>query len=135
MKVDDNSEDEDGGSKVHQVGQVLSVKSLPESAGLVLPGGEEMEECDHGSFKLCSTSSVDSGRRDCLPHMVSQMFLAIDREITEPRPDNWRLRGLFDQEISSLTVSLLEKFVQEKNNEPSYEELDDDQKTDSSSCH
>jgi hypothetical protein len=64
---------------LYQVRQVLSVKRLPESADLVLPGGGEAEECDYGSFKLCSTSSVDSGRRDCLPHMVSQMFLAINR--------------------------------------------------------
>ena len=53
---------------LYQVRQVLLVKRLPESADLVLPGGGEAEECDYGSFQLCSTSSVDSGQRECLRH-------------------------------------------------------------------
>ena len=68
LEVYDNAEDQDCGHEVHQVGKVLPVESLPEGPDLVLSGGEEMEQCDHGALELGAAASVDSGRREGLPH-------------------------------------------------------------------
>ena len=67
MEVNHHTEDEDGGEEVHQVGQVLPVESLPESPDLVLPGGQEVEQSDHGTLKLGAAASVDGGRGEGLP--------------------------------------------------------------------
>ena len=61
LEVDHHTEDEDGGEQVHQVGQVLSVESFPQSSHLVLSRGQEMEESNHCSLELSSSASVDSG--------------------------------------------------------------------------
>ena len=68
LEVYHHSEDEDGGEEVHQVGKVLPVESLPESPDLVLPGGQEMEEGDHGSLELGAAAGVDGGGAKGLPH-------------------------------------------------------------------
>lgn len=45
--------------RVHQVGQVLSVR-LTQTSYLSCPGGEKVEKSNNGSFKLGSFSGVDS---------------------------------------------------------------------------
>ena len=68
MEVYHHTEDEDGGEEVHQVGQVLPVESLPESPDLVLSGGQEVEQSDHGALELGAAASVDGGGGEGLPH-------------------------------------------------------------------
>ena len=68
LEVDHYTEDEDGGEEIHQVGEVLPVERLPEGPDLVLSGGEEVEQSDHGALEFGAAASVDSGRREGLPH-------------------------------------------------------------------
>ena len=44
LEVDDDAEDEDRSTEVHQVGKILVVEGLPESVDLVLAGGEQEEQ-------------------------------------------------------------------------------------------
>ena len=67
MEVYHHTEDEDGGEEVHQVGQVLPVESLPESPDLVLSGGQEVEQSDHGALELSAPAGVDGGGAEGLP--------------------------------------------------------------------
>ena len=67
MEVYDDAKDEDGGHEVHEVGQVLPVEGLPEGADLVLAGGEQVEERDHGALELGAAAGVDGGGGETLP--------------------------------------------------------------------
>jgi len=52
LEVYDYSKDEYGGNQIQEVGQVLPVESLSQSAHFVCPGGQQMEESDDCSLKL-----------------------------------------------------------------------------------
>ena len=67
LEVYHHSKDEDCCEEVHQVGEVLSVESLPESPDLVLPGGQEVEQSDHGALEFGAAASVDGGGGEGLP--------------------------------------------------------------------
>ena len=58
LEVYDDSEDENGGHEVHEVGQVLPVEGLSQSPHLVLAGGQQVEEGNHSTLELGSTTSV-----------------------------------------------------------------------------
>jgi len=101
LEVYDDSEDENGGHEVHEVGQVLPVEGLSQSSHLVLAGGQQVEEGNHSTLELGSTASVHgvtapsnsvprpvftvAGEND-FQTMVSQMLVAMKREIPDPRP-------------------------------------------------
>ena len=68
LEVDNDEEDSNSGHQVHQVGQVLPVEGLPETPHLVGPGSQQVEQSNDRSLKLGTLSSVDSGRREGLPH-------------------------------------------------------------------
>lgn len=115
LEVDDYRKDKDRGQKIHQVWQVLAVKSFSEGSNLVLSSGQQVEETNDGSFELSSTTSVDSGWRESFP---DDCFADVGGdEERDPRPE---------------TVSFLQQFIQQKDDETSDEQLDDDQETDTS---
>ena len=58
LEVYDDSEDENGGHEVHEVGQVLPVEGLSQSPHLVLAGGQQVEEGNHSTLELGSSASV-----------------------------------------------------------------------------
>ena len=62
LEVDDDAEDEDRSTEVHQVGKILAVEGLPESVDLVLAGGEQEEQGDEGAV-----ACVEGGRGEALP--------------------------------------------------------------------
>jgi len=49
LEIYDNRKDQNGGQKVHQVGQVLAVESFTESANLVLTGSQQVEKGNHST--------------------------------------------------------------------------------------
>lgn len=116
LEVDDGRKDGDGSDEVHDVGELVSVEGLLESSRLVVPGEEEMEEGDDGSFELCSSSGVDGGRGEGLP----------DDGFADVGSDEERDSG-------SETVSLLEEFVEEEDDEGGGDELENQEEADSSS--
>ena len=59
LEVYHHTKDENCGKEIHQVGQVLSVESLSQGSNFVLSCCQKMEESDHCSLELGSTSSVD----------------------------------------------------------------------------
>lgn len=115
LQVDDSGEDEESGQEVHDVGQVLTVESLVQSALLVGPGEEEVEESDDGTLELGTTTSVDGGGGEGLPH----------NRLADVGSDEQR-------DTAAETVALLEELVKQNNNETSNNELDDQENTDTS---
>jgi len=67
LEVDDDSEDEYSGHQVHDIRQILSVKSFPQSPEFITPGRQKMEQSNNGSFELGTSSGVDSGWTKRLP--------------------------------------------------------------------
>lgn len=113
LKVDDSGEDGNGGQKVHDVGEVLSVESLLESSLLVGPGHEKVEEGNDSTLKLGTTASVDGGGGESLPH-----------------------NGLADvggneqRDTAAKTVTLLEELIEEDDNHTGNNELEDEEEDD-----
>jgi hypothetical protein len=68
LEVDDYTKDNDGCHQVGQVGQVLTVESLPQSSNLVLSSGQQVEEGNDCALELCSASGVDGCGREGLPN-------------------------------------------------------------------
>ena len=106
MEVDDNSKDKDSGHEVGQVGQVLSVEGFPQSADLVLSGGQQVEEGDDGALELGAAAGVDGGGRERLP----------DDRLADVGGDEQRDAG-------AEAVALLKEFVQQKNDQAGNEKL------------
>jgi hypothetical protein len=115
LEVDNSGEDHKGGEQVHDVGQVLAVESLAQSTLLVGPGEEEVEESNDGTLEFRTTTSVDGGGGEGLPH-----------------------NGLADvcrdeeRDTASKTVALLEQLVEENDDQTSNNQLDNQQNTDTS---
>ncbi|GMT25660.1 hypothetical protein PFISCL1PPCAC_16957 [Pristionchus fissidentatus] len=114
LQIDDDSEHEDGGHQVHEVGKVLSVEGLTESTDLVVSGGEEVEEGDDGSLEFGSAASVHRSGRERLPH---------DRLAD--------VGGDEERNSRAETISLLEQLVEQQHNETGEHELDNDEQADS----
>ncbi len=68
LEVYHHCKHEDGSHEVGKVGQILSIKGLPETTNLVSTCGQEMKESNNGSFKLSSSSGVNGSRRKAFPH-------------------------------------------------------------------
>ena len=67
LKVDNSGESNGGGNEIRDVGEASAPESLAESAALVIPGEEEVEEGNEGTLEFWSTAGVDSGGREGLP--------------------------------------------------------------------
>ena len=70
LKVNDNDKDKDSGEKVGQVGKILTVEGLFESANLVVAGDEQVEKSNNGSLEFSATARVDGCGTKCLPDNV-----------------------------------------------------------------
>lgn len=108
LEVDDGGEDSESGQQVHDVGEVLSVESLLEGTLLVGPGHQEVEEGDDGTLELGTTTSVDGGRRESLPH---------DRLAN--------VGGNEQRNTTAETVSLLQELIEQDDNHTGNDKLED----------
>lgn len=115
LEVDDGSEDEEGGQQVHDVGEVLAVESLLESALLVGPGHQEMEESNNSTLKLRATAGVDGGGRKGLP----------DDGLANVGSNEQR-------DTATKSVTLLEKLIKQNDNHTSDDKLENEQEDDTS---
>lgn len=115
LKVDDGGEDKKSGNQVHDVGQVLSIERLLESALLVGPGEEQVEEGNDCSLEFRSTASVDGGRGESLP----------DNGLAD-------VGGNEKRDTASKTVSLLEELIEENDNQASNNQLEDQEEDNAS---
>lgn len=115
LQVDDSGEDDKSGQQVHDVGQVLSVESLLQSALLVGPGHKQVEEGNDGTLVLGTTASVDAGRGESLPH--------------DGLAD---VGGNEQRDTAAKTVTLLQKLIEENDDHASDEKLENQQNDDTS---
>ena len=113
MEVYDDSEDENRGHEVHDVGEVLPVERLAQGPDLVLSGCEQVEEGDDGALELGAAPRVDRGGREALP----------DDGLADVGGDEERNSG-------SQAVALLQELVEQQDDEPGDEQLDDDEEAD-----
>lgn len=110
LKIDDRGEHDNSSDQVHDVGQVLSVEGFLQSAWLVVPCQEEMEKCNHSTFKLRATTSVDGGWAESSP----------DNVLTNVGRNE-------ERDTRTQSVSLLEKFIKKNDNKTSDNKLEDEQ--------
>jgi hypothetical protein len=115
LEVDNSGENTNGGQKVHDVGEVLSVESLLESSLLVGPGEEKVEEGDNSTLKLGTTASVDGGWGESLPH--------------DGLAD---VGGNEQRDTAAKTVALLEQLIEEDDDQTSDHELENEEDADTS---
>lgn len=115
LEVDDSGENEEGREQVHDVGEVLAVERLLESALLVVPGKEEVEQGNDGTLELRATASVDGGGRERLP----------DDRLANVGSNE-------ERDTASESVSLLEKLIEEDNNKTSHNQLEDEEEDNTS---
>ena len=115
LEVDNSGENDDGCDEVHDVGKATTPESLTKSAALVVPGEEKVEKGNECTLEFRSTAGVDGGGRECLP----------DDGLANVGSNEERDTG-------TETVTLLEKFVEEDDNESGDDELDNQQKADTS---
>lgn len=113
LEVDDGGEDEESGQEVHDVGEVLAVEGLLQSALLVRPGQEEVEQRDDGTLELGTTASVDGSGGERLP----------DDGLANVGRDE-------ERDTASKTVSLLEELIQKDDHQTGHHKLDNQQNTD-----
>lgn len=113
LEVDDSGEDDESGQQVHNVGEVLSVEGLLQSALLVGPSHEQVEKGNNGTLVLGTTTSVDAGGGKRLPH---------DRLADIGRNE--------ERNTATETITLLEKLIEENDNHTSNEKLEDEQDDD-----
>ncbi len=113
LEVDDGGEDGEGSEQVGDVWEVLAVESLVESALLVWPGEEEVDECDNGTLELWATAGVDGGWGESLP----------DNGLAD-------IGGNEEGNSASKTVTLLEELIEENDDQASNDELEDEEEND-----
>lgn len=110
LEVDDDDEDEDSGEQVEDVRQVLAVESLLESADLIGTSDQQVEQSNDGTLELSTTTSVDGGRGESLPDDV----LA-------------NVGGDKQRDTRTKTITLLQQFIEDDNDDTGKEELHDDE--------
>jgi hypothetical protein len=54
LEIDDNGKDKDGSNQIHEVGEILAVEGLTKGSYFVCACGQQMEQCNDGSFKFHS---------------------------------------------------------------------------------
>lgn len=113
LQVDDSGEDQEGGQQVHHVGQVLAVEGLVQSALLVGPGQEEVEQGDDGTLELRATTGVNGGGGESLP----------DDGLAD-------VGGNEEGDTTAETVAFLEELIQQNDNQTSNNQLDNQENTD-----
>lgn len=115
LQVDHSGKDEEGGQEVHDVGQVLTVESLVQSALLIGPGQEKVEKSDNGALELGTTAGVDGRGGEGLP----------DDGLAN-------VGGNEQRDTAAQTVTLLEKLIKQDNNKTSHNQLNNQENADTS---
>lgn len=113
LEVDDGTEDNDCGNQVHDVGEVLAVESLLERNSLVGPGEEQVDKGNESTLELRTTTGVDGGGGEGLPH--------------DGLAD---VGGNEERDTAAETVALLEELVEEDNDQTSDHQLDNEENAD-----
>ena len=113
LEVDDGGEDGDGGQQVHDVGETVTVEGLLESARLVVPGEEQVEEGDKGTLELWAATGVDGVGGESLPDDVLANVGSDEKGDT-----------------AAETVALGEQLVEEDNDERGRDKLENEEKAD-----
>ena len=113
LEVDDSTEDNDCGNQVHDVGEVLAVESLLERNSLVGPGEEQVDKGNESTLELRTTTGVDGGGGEGLPH--------------DGLAD---VGGNEERDTAAETVALLEELVEEDNDQTSDHQLDNEENAD-----
>ena len=88
LEVYDHPKDKDCGKKVHKVGQVLPVEGFPQTPHLVLPGGQEVEEGDDCTLKLCACSGGIGGWSGSVDGVGGRLMMMM-MEVVELKRKNW----------------------------------------------
>lgn len=52
LEIDDHCKDKDGGNQIHEIGEVLAVEGLSKGSDLVSACGQQMKQCNDGTFKF-----------------------------------------------------------------------------------
>lgn len=113
LEVNHSSKDSDGREEVHNVWKTITVEGFLESAGLVIPSEQEVKEGDDGTFKLGSTTSVDSVGGKGFPN------------------DRFTNVGSYEKgDTGTKTVTLGEQFIKEDDDQRGRNELENKEKTD-----
>lgn len=113
LQVNDNSEDDRSGNQVHDVREPFTPESFAECTSLVVPGEEEMKEGNDCTFKLWTATGVDSRRGERLPD------------------DGFANVGSNEKrDAGTKTVTLLEKFIEQDDDESCRDELNNEQQAD-----
>lgn len=115
LEVDDGGENNGGGNEVHDIGKASTPESLAKSATLVVPGEEEVEEGNKRTLEFWSTTSIDGGGGECLPYDGLANIGSNEERDTRTK-----------------AITLLEKFIEENDDESGDDKLDDQQKADTS---
>lgn len=113
LEIDDGGEDGQSCEEVHDVGKMLSVEGLAESAGFVWPGDEEMEKRDDCALEFFATAGVDGGGREGLP----------DNRFADVGGDE-------EGDSRSKTVALLQQLIEKNDHQASNDQLDNQQEAD-----
>ena len=106
LEVNDGGKHDECCDQVHNVGQILAVESLAESDLLVGPSKEKVEQSNDRSLEFRPSAGVVGGRRECLP---DDGFTNVCRNE--------------EGNSASESVSLLQKFVEEDDNQSSNDQL------------
>jgi len=115
LEVDNDGKNNDSREQAHNVGKPLPPEGLAQGTTFIMPGEEEVEQRNDGTFKLGSTANVDGGRGKGLP----------DDGLAD-------VGGNEQVDTGSETVTFLKEFVEEDDDEGSDDELDDEEKTNTS---
>lgn len=116
LEVDNGAKDNEGSDQVGDVWKGIAEKSLRQSAALVRPGEQEMEESDDSTLEFRSSSSVNGGWRESLP----------DDALAN-------VGGNEKRDTGTQSVALLEKLIEENNNKTGNDQLEDEKQADTSS--
>ena len=115
LKVYDDGENDDSREKAHDVGESLPPEGLAQRTAFVMPREQEVEQRNDGTFELGPTTNVDGGRGEGLP----------DDRLADVGGDE-------QVDAGSETVALLKKFVEKDDDEGGDDELNDEEKANTS---
>ena len=110
LEVDNNEEDNNSGEEVDNIRETRTVESITEGTDLILTGDQAVEQGDDGTFEFLTTTIIEGGGGEGSPH---NRFTDVgSNEQADTRTN---------------TVSLLEEFVQEENNNTGSRQLDNEE--------
>lgn len=106
LEIDDNGEDEHSSEQIGEIGQVLAVEGLLESAHLVVACGQQVKERNDGALELGAAACVYCRWTERLPYDCLADVCRNEERDTRAK-----------------TVAFLQQLVQEQHNKASNEQL------------